>query len=48
MIGGVTGDDLGEGAFSGAVWAHDGVDFSRLDFQIDSFQNLGSVFDACL
>ena len=24
------------------------VDFARLDFQIDSFQNLGSVFDACL
>src|SRR5690606_27976864 len=29
-----------EGTFSGTVRPHDGVYFSRMDFQIDTFKNL--------
>ena len=47
MVGGVACNHFGERAFAGAVRAHDGVDFSRLDLKIDPFQDLGAVFDTC-
>ena len=47
MVSGVPCNHFGERAFAGAVRAHDGVDFSRLDLEIDPFQDLGAVFDTC-
>ena len=47
MVGGVACNHFGERTFAGAVRAHDGVDFSRLDLKINPFQDLGAVFDTC-
>ena len=41
---GMPGDDLGQGALSGAVGAHDGVDLPSGDVQVEPVKDLGALF----
>ena len=36
---------LREGAFAGAVGAHDGVDFAFRDFEGEALEDFGAVFE---
>ena len=39
----MTGDHFGESGFSGTVRSHDGVDFARWDFEVQTFEDRRSV-----
>ena len=36
---GASGEDVGEGAFAGAVGAHNGVDFAGADLEVDAVED---------
>jgi len=40
----VAGEDLGQGAFAGAVGAHDGVDFAGFYLEVDALEYGGAFY----
>jgi hypothetical protein len=42
LVLGVSRDDLGQGAFAGAIGSHDGMDLSSRDFEVETVEDLSA------